>query len=176
MADGWWPPQWWASKRQGDEGWPSDRHWRWRWCTPPLVLVHFTNRSSPAACQCLAPAWYHPTTHQPLPGTKTPSPAVPCDRKQGPYYSPKFNNEVTVGRFGQERGGDHKAQISQDQLRGEGGQGGGSGLPGTNCCTRGSFMSFLIPTVIPLTSHNFISLVYDNHMMNASVLGILCPF
>ena len=33
-------------------------------------------------------------------------------------------------------------------------------------------MSFLIPTVIPLTSHNFISLVYDNHMMNASVLGI----
>ena len=33
-----------------DEGWPSDRQWRWRWCTPPLVLVHFTNRSSPAAC------------------------------------------------------------------------------------------------------------------------------
>ena len=142
-------------------GWPSDRQrgaGALPWCPAaaglhsPSCTSQLPNRSSPAAGRlCQAPAWYQQHTNHYLVRRTT------CNAtwsRACPYYSPTFNQAPcwwSTYRYmcGKEKAGTIKHKFPR--TGGQGAQGRRCG-PWDNCCTRGNFMSLLIPPpVLPTT-------------------------
>ena len=127
------------------------------WCPAaglhsPSCTSQLPNRSCPAAGRlCQAPAWYQQHTNHYLVRRTT------CNAtwsRACPYYSPTFNQAPcwwSTYRYmcGKEKAGTIKHKFPR--TGGQGAQGRRCG-PWDNCCTRGNFMSLLIPPpVLPTT-------------------------